>query len=287
MKTSNILHILPAKEKQIEGLKVMQPFPTIGFRYEANPFILLHHGVPVIFNPGDTSERVPPHPHRGFAPVTFLYDGEHFHRDSLGNNDVIKAGGAQWMNSNKGLLHSEGPTEDFLKKGGKYQLLQLWVNIPKKHKWDDPIYQNIHAADMPKIEPQDGVVLHLVSGEYNGKIGPAKIYSPIISMMGSAKKGKEWIFNVNPDYWSLLYIVEGIVRINDTDYINQHSLVVFDKGGDTIKVEAQADVRFLFLSAKPLDEPVVPKEVYVMNTIEEIEQAKADYRNGKFGELDF
>lgn len=287
MKTSNIYRILPAKEKQIEGLKVMQPLPTIGFKYEANPFILLHHSVPVIFLPDATSDRVPPHPHRGFAPVTFLFDGQHFHRDSLGNNDIIEAGGVQWMNSNKGLLHSEGPTEAFLKKGGKYQLVQLWINIPKKNKWDEPVYQNIPKETMPILSSENDVVLRLVSGQYKDQTGPAKIYSPIISIMGSAKKTKKMMFEVNPDYWNLLYIIEGELSINDTESVNQHHLIVFEKGGNQIELQAQTDSRFLFLSAEPLDEPVVPKEVYVMNTIEEIEQAKTDYKNGKFGILDY
>ncbi|MNT60196.1 hypothetical protein D3C72_1977590 [compost metagenome] len=106
-------------------------------------------------------------------------------------------------------------------------------------------------------------------------------------MTGRAEKDKEWIFNVNPDYWNLLYIVEGSVCINGTDYVDEHYLIVFERGGNQIKITAQTEVRFLFLSAEPLNEPVVPKEVYVMNTIEEIEQAKADYTNGKFGKLDF
>src|SRR6478609_956208 len=130
-------HILYAREKKItEEETVKQPLPHKDFRF-ANPFIVIHHAGPVIIKPGSQS-RIHPHPHRGFSPYTFMLQGEGYHRDNAGNDEIIKAGGVQWMFAGKGILHSEGPTDQLLEKGGVQELVQLWINAPKANKWDKP-----------------------------------------------------------------------------------------------------------------------------------------------------
>jgi redox-sensitive bicupin YhaK (pirin superfamily) len=278
-------HILEGREKQItKEDTVRQSLPHSDFRF-ANPFIVLHHLGPVAIAPGQEL-RIHPHPHRGFAPVTFQLEGEGYHKDSAGHNGVIKAGDAQWMFAGKGILHSEGPTADLLQKGGTQELLQLWVNVPKAHKWDEPSYQSAKKDMQPQVLPQEGVDLRLASGSYEGKTGPLKSFTPVISIVGSIQKGRQVQIAASPGYWTLLYVAKGCINVNQ-EAVKQYNLVVFEKENDEIVLTAEEDTVILFLSAEPIDEPVAAKDNFVMNTPVEIEQAITDYHNGVFGTLDF
>ena len=147
-------HILFGREKKItEEETVRQALPHKDFRF-ANPFIVLHHSGPVTYQPG-AHARINPHPHRGFSPYTFMLQGEGFHRDNAGNDEVIKAGGVQWMFAGKGILHSEGPTEDLLKTGGVLELIQLWINAPRVNKFDKPFYQAAAKDQLPPVINED------------------------------------------------------------------------------------------------------------------------------------
>jgi redox-sensitive bicupin YhaK (pirin superfamily) len=278
-------HILEGREKQITKEEtVRQSLPHKDFRF-ANPFVVLHHLGPMTVTPGQEL-RIHPHPHRGFAPVTFQLQGEGYHKDNVGHNEIIKAGDVQWMFAGKGILHSEGPTADLLKKGGTQELLQLWVNVPKAHKWDAPTYQSATNAEQPPVLQQEGVDLRLASGSYEGKTGPMKSFTPVTSIIGGIKKCHQVQFVAEPGYWALLYVVKGSVCINQ-ETINQYNLVVFEKENDEIILTAEEDAEILFLSAEPIDEPVAARDNFVMNTAEENEKAIADYHNGLFGTLDF
>lgn len=278
-------HILYAREKKItEEETVRQSLPHKDFRF-ANPFIVIHHGGPVTYQPGQHA-RIHPHPHRGFSPYTFMLQGEGFHRDNAGNDEVIKAGGVQWMFAGRGILHSEGPTSDLLEKGGIQELIQLWINVPRANKWDKPFYQAAAADQLPRVIDEPGVQFRLASGDYNGKTGPIQNFTPVISMIGEVEAGREIELDAPPGYWTLLYVVNGKVVVNDQP-VDMHHLVVFDKAAGEIIVSATENARLLFLSAEPLEEPVAAKDNFVMNTAEEIEQAIEDYKNGKFGSLSY
>jgi hypothetical protein len=279
-----IEHILYGREKMITAEEtVRQALPHKDFRF-ANPFIVLHHAGPVTFEPGQQS-RIHPHPHRGFSPYTFMLQGEGFHRDNAGNDEVIKAGGVQWMFAGKGILHSEGPTAALLAKGGVQELVQLWINAPKANKWDKPFYQAANKDQLPEVLKQEGVSLRLASGDYDGQTGPIQNFTPVISVVGEIGKDKKVTFPATPGYWALLYITKGKLLVNDEQTVDLHNLIVFSKEQDEFAVTALENSQVLFLSAEPLDEPVAAKDNYVMNTAEEIEQAIEDYSNGKFGEL--
>lgn len=280
-----IMHILKGREKHItREEKVLQPLPHKDFRF-ANPFIVLHHQTPEAIPPG-TSSRIHPHPHRGFSPVTFMLQGEGFHKDNAGHEGIIKAGDVQWMFAGKGILHSEGPSPTILKSGGIQELIQIWVNVPKAHKWDDPFYQSATREEQPLVLQQEGVHLRLASGEYEGKTGPLKSFTPVISIVGDIKKGKRVQFSAPAGYWTLLYISKGSACIQQ-ETVEQHHLIVFEKENDEIILSATDDLQLLFLSAEPLDEPVAAKDNFVMNTAEEVEAALSDHKNGWFGTLDY
>ncbi|HEY0299611.1 MAG TPA: pirin family protein [Arachidicoccus sp.] len=280
-----IAHILNGREKQITPEeKVLQPLPHKDFRF-ASPFIVLHHMVEKEIIAGQEL-RIHPHPHRGFAPVTFMLQGEGYHKDNAGHNSVIKAGDVQWMFAGKGLLHSEGPSENFLKTGGRYELIQLWINVPQKHKLSEPFYQLASKESLPKIFLQNGAEFRLASGKYDNYNGPLKSFTPIISMFGEAKKCSQIQLNAQEGYWTLLYIVKGKILMN-CETVEEHQLIIFEKENDEIFFSTTEDTQLLYLSAEPIDEPVAAKDNFVMNTDEEINQALSDYKNGKFGTLSF
>lgn len=281
-----IEHILYGREKKItEEETVRQSLPTKEFRF-ANPFIVVHHAGPTQIVPGQRV-RIHPHPHRGFSPYTFMLQGEGFHRDNAGNDEVIKAGGVQWMFAGRGILHSEGPTAEMLKAGGVQELIQLWINAPQANKWDKPFYQAATRDQLPPVLQQEGVHLRLASGEYDNQTGPIQNFTPIISAVGEITAGRQVLFPATPGYWTLLYVIKGTVLVNNSESVGQHNLIVFRKEGEEFAVKAMEDAQVLFLSAEPIDEPVAAKDNFVMNTPEEIEQAMEDYKQGRFGELDY
>ena len=280
-----IAHILAGREKAITpGETVLQPLPHKDFRF-ANPFIVLHHLKPETI-PAGSLFRIHPHPHRGFAPVTFMLQGEGYHKDNAGHDARIKAGDVQWMFAGKGILHSEGPTKELLASGGIQELVQLWVNVPKAHKWDEPFYQSAARDEQPRVLQQEGVDLRLASGEYDGAAGPLKSFTPVITISGTINQGRRVQFTSTPGYWTLLYMIKGRACINQ-ESIAPYNLVVFEQAGEEIIFIAEEDTQLLFLSAEPISEPVAAKDNFVMNTQEEVEQAIADYNKGIFGTLSY
>jgi redox-sensitive bicupin YhaK (pirin superfamily) len=279
-------YILQGREKQITREEsVLQPLPHKDFRF-ANPFILLHHLKPEVI-PAGAEFRIHPHPHRGFSPVTFMLQGEGYHKDNAGHNETINAGDVQWMFAGKGVLHSEGPSKDFLKQGGVQEFIQLWINVPQEHKWKQPFYQSAKKEQLIPVIQEEGVNLRLASGVYDGKKGPIqKSFTPVISIIGEINKGKQIQLTATPGWWTLLYIAKGKVCI-DQESIEQYHLIIFQKENDEILIIAEEDTQILFLSAEPLQEPLAVKDNFVMNTPEEIEQAFTDYKNGGFGKLDY
>lgn len=278
-------HVLPGREKKItETETVRQSLPHKDFRF-ASPFIVVHHSGPEQIAPGSTA-RIHPHPHRGFAPYTFMLQGEGYHRDNAGNDEIIKAGGVQWMFAGKGLLHSEGPTKEMLERGGVMELIQLWINVPAAEKMGKPFYQAASAEELPHVLHGNGTDFRLASGDYAGKTGPIKNFTPIISMIGEVEAGAEVQFDATPGYWTLMYVVKGEVEVNGLT-VSAYHLIVFNKEGSEIRVKANTSAQLLYLSAEPIEEPVAAKDNFVMNTAEEIEQAFADYKNGLFGKLSY
>jgi len=280
-----ILHILDARSKKItETETVLQPLPHRDFRF-ASPFIVLHHIAEQKITPG-SARRIHPHPHRGFSPVTIMLQGEGFHKDNHGGSGVLKPGDAQWMFAGSGLLHSEGPTEELLKNGGSYALIQLWINSPANLKNEPPSYQLARKNEQPLIASGDGSLLRLISGQYEGLNGPLKSQTPLTIIYGELTPGKEQQLLAKPGYWTLLYLISGSLLISG-EQIQAHQLIVFEQPNDELLIRSCTDSQFLYLSGEPIEEPVAAAGNFVMNTTQEIKQAEADYKAGKFGTLDF
>jgi len=287
----NIKEILPPPQFHMvgDGFRVHNFFPSnsgIGI-YGMSPFFLMDYGSKWIVPPSDTPKGVGVHPHRGFETVTIAYKGKVAHHDSAGNSGVIGEGDVQWMTAGAGVLHKEYHEKEFSKKGGVFQMVQLWVNLPAKDKMTPAKYQAIENKDMPRflIDKGDSFV-ELIAGEYNGLKGPAYTFSPVNMFNANLAQGSKARFSFSNKFNTGMLVIEGEIKINDLRTAPENNFVFFGHEGEDIIIEAIKKSVILILSGQPLDEPVASYGPFVMNTEAEIKQAYEDYYNGKFGYLE-
>jgi quercetin 2,3-dioxygenase len=250
-----------------------------------DPFIMMDYNSPFYFPPTDKPRGVGVHPHRGFETVTIAYKGKVAHNDSSGNSGVIGEGDVQWMTAASGILHKEYHEETFSKKGGKFQMVQLWVNLPAKYKMSQPKYQGLTNDQISKYQiPDDGGVIEVIAGQYNNVKGAASTFTPVHLFNAKLNKGSKENFSFPAHYNTSLLVIEGSIKINDTQTAADH-FVLFENKGEDFTVEALENSIVLILSGEPIREPIASHGPFVMNTQEEIVQAFNDYNNGAFGEL--
>ena len=251
-----------------------------------SPFIMLDHAAPETF-PATTARRgVGQHPHRGFETVTIVYDGELEHRDSTGAGGTIGPGDVQWMTAASGILHEEFHSRAFARTGGTMEMVQLWVNLPARHKGAAPGYQTLLARDIPTVELPDGAgVVRVVAGAFGGAEGPARTFTPIDIWDLRLSRDKMASLTL-PEGRSLAVVVlSGTVEVNGAEVVRAGQLVVLSREGGAFTLEANGDAKLLVLSGEPIDEPVVAHGPFVMNTVGEIKQAMLDFENGRFGSM--
>jgi redox-sensitive bicupin YhaK (pirin superfamily) len=286
MKTRTVSHLLYANQYDMGGMPIRQPFPTQNVE-QIDPFLLLHHAdvkVPEHIEPDHGG--VGPHPHRGFSPVTFIFKGGVHHRDSRGNDSVIYAGGAQWMNAGMGVIHSERPPHDIQEIGGRQEIIQLWINTPASHKMDQPVYFPLAAEDVPQNVTDDGkVLLKVFAGELGGLKGPIPSHTEVNAATLELKKGGKASITLPSYHNAVIYLLDGKLRIDGYGLAEGLYAVFFKKDGEGIAFEALEDTRVLLLSGKPLDEEVVSHGPFVMNNQTQILEAMRDYQMGKMGML--
>ena len=252
-----------------------------------SPFLLLDYAAPTRFEPTTQRRGVGQHPHRGFETVTFVYAGEVEHRDSTGNGGVIGPGDVQWMTAGSGILHEEFHSSAYAAEGGPFEMVQLWVNLPARHKMTAPGYQGITAASTPAVALEgDAGTLRVIAGEYNGHRGPATTYSPINAWDVRLQSGKS-VDLPQPDGWTtLLVVLAGTVLLNGKSVLRETQVATLSGEGTGVIIEATSDAKLLLLAGEPIDEPVVGHGPFVMNSQQEIVQAISDFNNGKFGQMD-
>ena len=278
----------PAPHMVGDGFRVHNFFPgtkQIG-KTRMSPFFMLDYGSKIDFSPKEEPRGVGVHPHAGFETVTIAYQGKVAHRDSAGNSGVIGEGDVQWMTAGSGLLHKEYHEKEFSKKGGPFQMVQLWVNLPAKDKKTKPKYQEITNAMMSKAYlPAENGYVEIVAGEYNGVKGPASTFTPMHVYNARLKKNAKLDLSFPKDFNTGLLVIEGNVKVNG---INGHAdhFVLMKNDGEEFTIEATEDSIVLVLSGEPINEPIVAYGPFVMNTWEEIEQAVNDVNAGKFGVLE-
>ena len=268
------------------GFKVMNFFPNgKGFEERMSPFFLLDFNAEVNFPASDIAQGVGVHPHRGIETITFAYKGAVEHHDSKGNHGIIHAGDIQWMTAGGGVLHKEYHEQTFNRSGGAFEMLQLWINLPKAHKMTTAKYQSIKHTEKPKVELPNGQgVVHVVAGEYEGTKGIASAFSPIHMYDIHLEAGADFTFQLPKEFNSGILVVDGSISVNDKKAPENHYVQLKNEEGQ-IHIKADKKTILMVLSGEPLNEPYVSYGPFVMNTEEEIKQAIDDYNNGLFGFL--
>ncbi|OAB79938.1 pirin family protein [Cochleicola gelatinilyticus] len=252
-----------------------------------SPFILLDYNSKFYFPPSEQPKGVGVHPHRGFETVTIAYKGRVAHHDSSGGGGVIKEGGVQWMTAASGVLHKEYHEASFSKKGGDFQMVQLWVNLPAKDKMSTPKYQALTQEDLATYSlPQNNGTIEIIAGSYNEITGPATTFTPIHMFNARLQKGANVPFTFPANYNTCLLVIEGEITVNQEETVATDHLVLFKNEGDTFSVEASEDAIVLILSGEPIQEPIAAQGPFVMNTQAELIQAMNDFNMGKFGYLE-
>jgi len=270
-----------------DGFKVVNFFPGGGnFGDRMNPFFLMDFNPEFNFTPTTKPRGVGVHPHRGFETVTIAYKGSVAHNDSTGNSGVINPGDVQWMTAASGILHKEYHETKFANKGGAFEMIQLWVNLPKKYKMTQPKYQPILSGQKGRYEIEKGMGnVFVIAGGYKGIKGPAKTFSPVEMYDIHLNENGEATFNLPAAFNTGLLVVEGEIIVNDNRKVDNHQYVQFKNEEGEIKIKANQKSILLLLSGEPINEPVAAYGPFVMNTMEEIHEAVDDFNNGKFGTL--
>lgn len=281
-----VKEILYATEVDMGGIPVRQPLPTARVE-QVDPFLLLHHHTASIEAGGDPKDLgVGPHPHRGFAPVTFIFQGDVHHRDSRGNSSIVYAGGVQWMNAGMGIIHSERPSGRLVANGGVMEIIQLWINTPKQHKMNQPKYYPFETNQLVHLTPSEGKGdISVVSGEQDGKKGPVEPLSPILSLSGFFDENASHTFQVSKEMNLILYLLDGEIDLEGYGMVEGKNMVYFENDDDRIQFTARKPTRFLLVAGEPLNEPIATFGPFVMNSQTEIMEAMRDYQKGKMGVL--
>jgi redox-sensitive bicupin YhaK (pirin superfamily) len=271
-----------------DGFRVHGFFPggPITDKQRMSPFFMMDYNSKIDFPPTNTPRGVGVHPHRGFETVTIAYKGSVAHHDSAGHSGVIGEGDVQWMTAASGLLHKEYHEENFAKKGGTFQMVQLWVNLPAKYKMTPPKYQEIVNSNMGKLELANNAgYVEVIAGSYNGTKGPASTFTPVEMYNAKLKKGGKVNFSFPATNNTAFLMIEGSANINGQQAKLDH-LALMKNDGEDIEIEALEDAIILVLSGQPINEPISSYGPFVMNTWSEIEQAVKDFNSGKFGVLE-
>jgi redox-sensitive bicupin YhaK (pirin superfamily) len=275
------------------GFVVRRPFPTETLDH-FDPFLLLDEMGPAEHAPGQ-AQGAPDHPHRGFETVTYLLSGSMQHRDSAGNAGVLGQGDVQWMTAGSGVIHSEMPTEEFQRTGGRMHGFQLWVNLPSRDKMMKPRYQDVPSARIPVATSADGLVrVKVIAGEALGARAVIDTRTPIAYLHFTLAPGASVVQPMPASYAAFAYLVSGSVTVGKGSpekpaTLKEGELAVLgvDGGAASLSVEAGASTpaEVLLIGGEPLQEPIARYGPFVMNTRAEIIQAVEDFRSGKFGEI--
>jgi quercetin 2,3-dioxygenase len=261
----------PAISDDIGDLRTQRPLPNDEIE-QIDPFLFLNHHGPQIYPPDNDGLPFGPHPHRGFETVTFIVEGSLVHRDTGGHESEIRAGGVQWMTAGRGLEHAELSPEEFKRRGGPLEILQLWINLPPQLKMTEPRYTGLQKDQIPAFR-EGRSTIYLISGEWDGHRGPIESLTGVAMMTVEMEKGAQLSLPAPPGRNVFFYIVRGDGEMH---------LVDFNPDGDTVGVDATSDTLILYGHAEPIGAPVVAYGPFVMNTREEIVQAVRDYQAGKF-----
>lgn len=269
-----------------DGFRVCQYIPgPRQLRQEVSPFLMLDYNPPYRFPASEVPRGVDVHPHKGFETVTVVFEGELAHADSTGSSGTIGKDEVQWMTAGSGILHKEFQTPDFARAGGIQHMLQLWVNLPARHKGHPPRYQSLTRDNIP-VKTEGASTVRVLAGEYEGVRGPAETFSPMavldIRLAPGRAFGGSW-----PLGWNVLLLnVEGEMLYGGNVEAAAGDFLVLDHGSERVAFAAgDAGARVILLAGEPLNEPIAAYGPFVMNTQREIMEAIEEFQSGRFGDM--
>ena len=282
------------------GFHVFPVFHNRAFTKELSPWLMFDYAAPKEFKPSYERRGVGQHPHRGFETITIAFQGEVEHGDSCGNRDVIGPGDVQWMTAARGIIHEEFHSTDFQQTGGTFEMAQLWLNLPAKHKMDPPKYQPIVAKDIPVVplKTSDEADAAKLSGENSIRViagdeatygvkGAATTHTPVELLdVRMATDGVSFDIPVPDGHNTVVFVRRGGITVGmEGKAVEQQGVALMHLGGDVLRLSATApDTQVLLLAGEPIDEPIAARGPFVMNTAEEIYQANHDFMNGLMGQ---
>ncbi|MBK7226370.1 MAG: pirin family protein [Saprospiraceae bacterium] len=272
-----------------DGFRVHNFIPS-GFRLDMermDPIIMMDYNSKFYFSPSEKPRGVGVHPHRGFETVTIAYKGKVEHHDSSGGGGVISEGDVQWMTAASGVLHKEFHEKEWSKKGGDFQMVQLWVNLPAKDKMSTPKYQAIKNDSIPRYHVENnGGEIEVIAGEYKGIKGAAATFTPMNMLNLKLKSNAEASFSFPSNFNTAMLVIEGSIQVNDKDVAPTDHFILMSNDGEDFTIKATDDAIVLLLSAAPIGEPIAAHGPFVMNTRQELMEAFNDFNTGKFGYLE-
>ena len=269
-----------------DGFPVQSIFSYTDIHEAMSPFLLMDYAGPTSFAPTEQRRGVGQHPHRGFETVTIVYAGEVAHRDSAGGGGTIGTGDVQWMTAAAGLLHEEYHSPEYARRGGPFEMIQLWVNLPARDKMSAPAYQGITDAQIPRVALPGGAgTARVIAGEYAGVHGAARTFTPLNVWDLRLQAGHTVAFDLPAGQTTALFVLHGAIRLGNTHNVRAAELAVFEREGSQLVFETMEDSVLLLSNGEPLNEPVVGFGPFVMNTEAEIQKAVDDFNSGSFGRL--
>jgi quercetin 2,3-dioxygenase len=257
-----------------DGFPVRSLFSYDALGAHLSPFLLLDYVGPHQFPPTTERRGVGQHPHRGFETVTIVYDGEVEHRDSAGNGGVIGPGDVQWMTAAGGIIHEEFHSPAFARAGGPFRMVQLWVNLPARHKMAAAGYQGILSANVPTA----------VLPDYLGATGPARTFTPINVWDVRLTRRADVTLDLPEGHTAMLVVLDGQIMVQG-EPVRDAEMMLLDRAGSEVALQSFGEATLLVLTGEPIDEPIVGHGPFVMNSQAEIRQAIDDFNRGQFATI--
>jgi redox-sensitive bicupin YhaK (pirin superfamily) len=275
------------RQREGGGFLVRRPLPAPGLRM-VDPILMIDEMGPVDYAPGE-AVGAPDHPHRGFETVTYMLAGEFEHRDSAGHAGSLRPGDVQWMTAGRGVVHSEMPSARILREGGRVHGFQIWVNLPASLKMTQPRYQEMEGSDIPVVVNSDGLArVRIIAGEALGVESHIDTHTPIVCLHWTLQPGARVEQALPVDHNGLVYVFAGELK-SDGIRIADGQMAVLG-AGDVVELDASAgssgNTQALLLGGVPINEPVVQRGPFVMNTEAEIATAIHDYESGRMGAIE-
>jgi redox-sensitive bicupin YhaK (pirin superfamily) len=273
--------ILPPARDLGDGFKVRRALPSVQRRM-VGPFIFLDHFGPMVFRTG-AGPNVRPHPHIGLSTLSYLLEGGMIHRDSAGNVETIRAGDVNWMTAGRGIVHSERTPEKLQARGGSMFGQQIWVALPKALEEMDPTFSNHAERTLPDLEA-DGASLTVIAGDAFGHRSPVPVFSDLMYVDAVLKPGSRLQVPVE-HIERATFVVSGEIEVTgQTGNFGQHQFVVFKPGSEVV-LQTDSGAHLMLVGGEPFPEPRHIYWNFVSSSEERIEQAKDDWRRGRFPQI--